>query len=60
MPAGPTPAGSGDLHDTDGAWDRVSGADPQGTMLVRPDGVVAWRGGDATGLTKALRTVLHG
>jgi putative polyketide hydroxylase len=48
-----------DLHDTDGAWDRVSGAGPQGTVLVRPDGVVAWRGADAAGLTTALRTVLH-
>jgi putative polyketide hydroxylase len=48
-----------DLHDTDGAWARLSGAGPEGTVLVRPDGVVAWRGGDATGLAKALRTVLH-
>jgi putative polyketide hydroxylase len=40
------------------------GAGPAGTVLVRPDGVVAWRGGgthqdDTNQLTKALRSVLH-
>jgi hypothetical protein len=28
-------------------------------VLVRPDGIVAWRGADPGELAKALRTVLH-
>ena len=35
------------------------GAGPRGTVLVRPDGIVAWRGADPGELAKALRTVLH-
>ncbi|HEX4250137.1 MAG TPA: hypothetical protein VH008_19890, partial [Pseudonocardia sp.] len=35
------------------------GAGARDTVLVRPDGIVAWRGSDATGLGKALRAVLH-
>lgn len=34
------------------------GAGPEGTVLVRPDGVVAWRGADPADLEPALRTVL--
>ncbi len=34
------------------------GAEPEGTVLVRPDGVVAWRGADPADLEPALRTVL--
>lgn len=48
-----------DLHDPDGLWAARSGAGPSGTVLVRPDGVVAWRGDDPGELPKALRTVLH-
>jgi putative polyketide hydroxylase len=35
------------------------GAGARDTVLVRPDGIVAWRGTDAADLGKALRTVLH-
>jgi 2-polyprenyl-6-methoxyphenol hydroxylase-like FAD-dependent oxidoreductase len=35
------------------------GAGARDTVLVRPDGIVAWRGADAADLGKALRTVLH-
>jgi putative polyketide hydroxylase len=35
------------------------GPSSRGTVLVRPDGIVAWRGADPGELTKALRTVLH-
>ncbi|HEX4357612.1 MAG TPA: FAD-dependent monooxygenase [Pseudonocardia sp.] len=35
------------------------GAGPGDTVLVRPDGIVAWRGTDPADLGKALRTVLH-
>ncbi len=34
------------------------GAKPSATVLVRPDGVVAWRGDDPTDIARALRTVL--
>ncbi|MET0187639.1 MAG: hypothetical protein ABW212_01480, partial [Pseudonocardia sediminis] len=48
-----------DLLDPDGEWARVSGAGPDGTVLVRPDGVVAWRGTDAGQTIKVLRAILH-
>ena len=51
--------GDDGLRDPGGAWARTSGAGAGGTVLVRPDGVVAWRGADAADLVKALRTVLH-
>ena len=35
------------------------GAGEKDTVLVRPDGVVAWRGSDPAGVGPALRTVLH-
>jgi 2-polyprenyl-6-methoxyphenol hydroxylase-like FAD-dependent oxidoreductase len=35
------------------------GAGPDGSMLVRPDGVVAWRGKDPAAIGEALRAVLH-
>lgn len=37
---------------------RPLGARPDDTVLVRPDGVVAWRGADPADLESALRTVL--
>ncbi len=45
------------------AW-QVASAAPLGagagdTVLVRPDGMVAWRGRDAKGVDAALKTVLH-
>lgn len=35
------------------------GADAHDTVLVRPDGIVGWRGADPAGIEGALRTVLH-
>lgn len=35
------------------------GAKPGDTVLVRPDGVVAWRGAKSSDIGSALRTVLH-
>ena len=52
------PVGPGMLADSEGRWACHSGAGAGGTVLVRPDGVVAWRGGDPADLCKALRTVL--
>ena len=34
------------------------GANPTDTVLVRPDGIVGWRGADAAGLRQALDDVL--
>jgi 2-polyprenyl-6-methoxyphenol hydroxylase-like FAD-dependent oxidoreductase len=36
-----------DLHDPDGAMAGAYGLQPQGAVLVRPDGFVAWRTADA-------------
>jgi len=33
----------GDLDDPDGAWTAAYGIEPDGAVLVRPDGHVAWR-----------------
>jgi putative polyketide hydroxylase len=33
----------GDLNDPDGDWHDAYGVDPDGAVLVRPDGHVAWR-----------------
>ncbi|PZS14048.1 MAG: hypothetical protein DLM60_19790, partial [Pseudonocardiales bacterium] len=49
------------LLDPGGAWATASGLGPTGTVLVRPDGVVAWRTPGPAGageLDKTLRTVL--
>lgn len=34
---------AGDLGDEDGTWAQLYGIDPDGAVLVRPDGHVAWR-----------------
>ncbi|MCD2191847.1 FAD-dependent oxidoreductase [Actinomycetospora endophytica] len=47
-----------DLHDPDGSWAKTSGTGPDGTVLVRPDGIVAWRGNNPADLTSVLRWVL--
>jgi 2-polyprenyl-6-methoxyphenol hydroxylase-like FAD-dependent oxidoreductase len=31
------------LEDIDGEWSQLSGVDAHGSVLVRPDGIVAWR-----------------
>ncbi|MEV6675005.1 FAD-dependent monooxygenase [Streptomyces sp. NPDC051162] len=57
--------GDGVLGDPEGRWTMAYGAGPEGAVLVRPDGFVAWRAhgaepaGDESGaLTEVLRTVL--
>ncbi|WP_030420265.1 MULTISPECIES: FAD-dependent oxidoreductase [unclassified Streptomyces] len=58
--------GAGTLTDPDGTFsERYGGLRPEGAVLVRPDGVVAWRSpgadprGEETGvLTAVLRSVL--
>jgi 2-polyprenyl-6-methoxyphenol hydroxylase-like FAD-dependent oxidoreductase len=50
---------SGDLTDPEGVWAREYGIEPEGAVLVRPDGYVAWR--SAAGLEApeaVLRRVL--
>ncbi|WP_078882933.1 FAD-dependent monooxygenase [Streptomyces sp. NRRL S-1314] len=46
-----------DLEDLDDRWPELYGVTAQGAVLVRPDGVVAWRCTDAPIFT---RTVLRG
>lgn len=54
--------GVGRAHDDlDGTWISTRGVTASGAVLVRPDGVVAWRAADATGrkeLATALRAIL--
>ncbi|WP_214402450.1 FAD-dependent monooxygenase [Pseudonocardia lacus] len=51
------------VRDPDGRWPAAAGIAPDGALLVRPDGVVAWRAATpppdpATALTAALAQVL--
>ncbi|KAL4803569.1 FAD binding domain-containing protein [Aspergillus unguis] len=46
--------------DRDGAWDEVCNSSKQGAVLVRPDGIVAWRGEDRDSTLSALLTQLVG
>jgi putative polyketide hydroxylase len=53
-----------DLHDRDGRWQDAYGVSRAGAVLVRPDGVVAWRARDLTehptrSLEEALSSVLR-
>jgi hypothetical protein len=43
--------GTGDLGDTDAHFCDAYGISPDGAVLVRPDGFVAWRSADAGGAT---------
>jgi putative polyketide hydroxylase len=56
------PSASGPALDDPGRlWTRAYGVTPAGAVLVRPDGIIAWRAADAadTGqLERALRVVL--
>jgi putative polyketide hydroxylase len=56
--------GADALPDPHDAFPRAYGIGPAGAVLVRPDGVVAWRAADATGASDAslqstLATLLH-
>lgn len=62
--AGPGGADEGALRDVEGRFAEATGAGRAGALLVRPDGIVAWRATDAAGddasaqLAAALRGVL--
>ena len=43
----PVKVGSDGLADLDGRWHHAYGIDPDGAVLVRPDGYVAWRSASA-------------
>jgi hypothetical protein len=50
-------------QDTSGDWLRLRGVEPDGALLVRPDGHVAWRAPDSHGqlaqdLERAVRAVM--
>ena len=50
-----------DLRDPEGAWPRMYRVPAAGTVLVRPDGVIAWRAtapATAVAVESALRTTL--
>jgi putative polyketide hydroxylase len=53
--------GSGELSDPDGNWHEVYGVEPDGAVLVRPDGYVAWRSrSKAANPQAALRAAIDG
>jgi 2,4-dichlorophenol 6-monooxygenase len=57
-------APDGDALDTNGVWQRLSEVGKAGAVLVRPDGMVAWRSKSASAnpageLGAALRSILH-
>ncbi|WP_370942177.1 FAD-dependent oxidoreductase [Amycolatopsis sp. cg5] len=57
-------AADGDLVDAEQRWAALAGIKPEGALLVRPDGFVAWRGVDdteasAAHLGRVLRGVLY-
>ncbi|MEU7909505.1 FAD-dependent monooxygenase [Microbispora bryophytorum] len=56
-------AEEGDLVDEERRWPAAAGIKPDGALLVRPDGYVAWRapsGDDAASLGPVMRQVLGG
>ncbi len=51
--------GDGQLRDPDGGFADAYGISASGAALIRPDGVVGWRGTDATGASEAtIREVI--
>jgi 2-polyprenyl-6-methoxyphenol hydroxylase-like FAD-dependent oxidoreductase len=53
--------GNGGLSDPDGNWHEVYGVDPDGAVLVRPDGYVAWRSRSGVANPQAsLRAAIDG
>ena len=43
----------GDLQDVDDAWAHAFGVGPDGAVLIRPDGFIAWRAHDASAGSRA-------
>lgn len=63
VPLAACTVGHGGLRDEDGTWAQLYGIDPDGAVLVRPDGHVAWRSAAAgtephAELVRALHAVL--
>jgi hypothetical protein len=53
--------GAGGVRDPEGAFAAAYGLAPSGAVLVRPDGIVAWRAERAgAGSAQALRDALDG
>jgi erythromycin esterase len=48
-----------DLHDVDNRWSTVYGVGQEGTVLIRPDGFIAWRSGDVSDPEAALRSAFE-
>lgn len=51
--------GEGGWLNVDGSWRRQNGVSEQGAVLVRPDGIVAWRGEWDDGLVQKWPEVLE-
>jgi hypothetical protein len=51
-------ADDGDVQDTDGGFGKAYGVEPTGAVLIRPDGIVAWRAADADGPADAVGDAL--
>jgi 2-polyprenyl-6-methoxyphenol hydroxylase-like FAD-dependent oxidoreductase len=53
--------GNSELSDPDGNWHELYGVDPDGAVLVRPDGYVAWRSRSGAANPQAtLRAAIDG
>jgi 2-polyprenyl-6-methoxyphenol hydroxylase-like FAD-dependent oxidoreductase len=50
---------AGDLHDVAGRFSTVYGVGPDGAVLIRPDGFIAWRQMTAAGSATALDDALE-
>lgn len=51
---------AGELADADSGFCAAYGISPDGAVLVRPDGFVAWRAADATNATNATAEGMTG
>jgi len=53
--------GTSTIHDTDRRWCAANGLQASGAVLVRPDGIVAWRAAEAVGSpTTVLAEAING
>jgi len=59
VPLGAVTVGGADIRDVNGQWLSAYGVDPDGVVLVRPDGHIAWRSaGAAADATATLEQVV--